>query len=164
MILTSHALIGAAIANTFPTEPLLGLTLSFVSHYMVDILPHTNYANDNLKKKFKNIFQEIESYKELFFAIIDVVMAVLLVYIIFVRDRDTLILSIAGAFVGVLPDILNFIFQKYSVRYLHIFDKAHNTLHYSKDYNHGYIHGVVTQFIAVLVFVAIYFLSSVIYI
>ena len=39
MILTPHALSGAAIAITVP-EPLVGLPLALGSHYLLDMVPH----------------------------------------------------------------------------------------------------------------------------
>lgn len=39
MTATAHALVGGAIAATIP-DPALGITLSFVSHPLLDMIPH----------------------------------------------------------------------------------------------------------------------------
>jgi hypothetical protein len=42
MILTCHLLVGAAVASKIPSIPL-GLTLAFLSHYLIDFIPHYEY-------------------------------------------------------------------------------------------------------------------------
>ena len=51
MILTPHSIVGAALANAFPDNPALGFGLAFASHYVLDMLPHTEYNISNLLDK-----------------------------------------------------------------------------------------------------------------
>lgn len=44
MVATSHALIGGAIAASSATNPALGLSLAFVSHPLLDLLPHWDFG------------------------------------------------------------------------------------------------------------------------
>jgi hypothetical protein len=43
MLLSTHALIGAAIGAYFASDPALGVTLAFGSHFVLDAIPHWDY-------------------------------------------------------------------------------------------------------------------------
>ena len=50
MILTPHVLVGAAIAINVEPKPL-GLVLAFLSHYILDAIPHWDYCVKNIQAK-----------------------------------------------------------------------------------------------------------------
>ena len=50
MIITPHLLFGAAIASQF-RNPFLAIVLAFLSHYLLDLIPHNEYPIENIKKK-----------------------------------------------------------------------------------------------------------------
>jgi hypothetical protein len=43
MILSTHAVIGAAIASFVPTHPPMAFVLGFASHFLLDAIPHWDY-------------------------------------------------------------------------------------------------------------------------
>ena len=43
MILSTHAIVGGAIASLFPSHPVLVATAGFVSHFAIDAIPHWDY-------------------------------------------------------------------------------------------------------------------------
>ncbi len=43
MTLTTHAVVGAALASALPGHPVLGLGLAFASHFALDAIPHWDY-------------------------------------------------------------------------------------------------------------------------
>jgi hypothetical protein len=43
MILSTHAIVGGAIASLFPQHPGLVAILGFASHYAIDAIPHWDY-------------------------------------------------------------------------------------------------------------------------
>jgi hypothetical protein len=43
MILTTHAIIGAALASFFPSHPAAAFAAGFVSHFALDAIPHVDY-------------------------------------------------------------------------------------------------------------------------
>ncbi|MDO8486832.1 MAG: hypothetical protein Q7S45_00850 [Candidatus Curtissbacteria bacterium] len=49
MTATAHALIGASIAATF-TNPIIGIPLAFVSHFLADIVPHWDVGTNHRQK------------------------------------------------------------------------------------------------------------------
>src|ERR1044072_2451537 len=56
MFLSTHAIAGAAVATLFPQQPVLGLAVGFVSHFVLDAIPHFDYKlesteyGDDMKK------------------------------------------------------------------------------------------------------------------
>jgi hypothetical protein len=43
MILTTHAIVGGALASLFPTHPIVVIAASFASHFAIDAIPHWDY-------------------------------------------------------------------------------------------------------------------------
>lgn len=43
MILSTHALVGAALANLFPSHPAAAFAVGFASHFALDAIPHADY-------------------------------------------------------------------------------------------------------------------------
>jgi hypothetical protein len=56
MTATAHALIGGAIAASTTANPALGLTLSALSHPIVDLIPHWDFAIGWRKKTKVTLF------------------------------------------------------------------------------------------------------------
>jgi hypothetical protein len=43
MILTTHAVVGAALASFLPSHPTLAFAVGFASHFVLDAIPHLDY-------------------------------------------------------------------------------------------------------------------------
>lgn len=43
MILSTHAIVGGAIASLIPTHPGLAVAAGFASHFVIDAIPHWDY-------------------------------------------------------------------------------------------------------------------------
>jgi hypothetical protein len=43
MILSTHAVVGGAIASLFPSHPVLVAVAAFASHFAIDAIPHWDY-------------------------------------------------------------------------------------------------------------------------
>jgi hypothetical protein len=43
MILSTHAIVGGAIASFIPSHPLLAAVVGFASHFAIDAIPHWDY-------------------------------------------------------------------------------------------------------------------------
>ncbi|MDD2823359.1 MAG: hypothetical protein PHQ59_04755 [Candidatus Daviesbacteria bacterium] len=73
MTATAHALIGGAVASTI-SNPELGLSLAFISHPLLDLIPHWDFANNWRAKDKFILFIEASA---------DLTFGVLLSYILF---------------------------------------------------------------------------------
>ncbi|MFH1455254.1 MAG: hypothetical protein ABIF22_02970 [bacterium] len=134
MILTPHAIVGATLANIFPNDPALGFGLAFFSHYILDMLPHTDYdINNFLEQKtqtVKSIFKSFGSALHFSFTLLDLIVAIILCILFFVRDEKTAIITLLGIVGGLLGDFFQFMYYKYKnqpwIFLQKIHDKTHN--------------------------------------
>jgi hypothetical protein len=59
MILLVHLLLGALIGQKI-SNPFLAVVLAFLSHYLLDLIPHTEYGVENIvAKQWKKMLPEI---------------------------------------------------------------------------------------------------------
>jgi hypothetical protein len=45
MILSTHAVVGGAIASLMPSHPVLAFVVGVASHYAIDAIPHVDYQS-----------------------------------------------------------------------------------------------------------------------
>jgi hypothetical protein len=45
MILTTHAVVGAALASFVPEHPAVAFVVGFGSHFILDAIPHVDYPS-----------------------------------------------------------------------------------------------------------------------
>lgn len=135
MILTPHALIGAAIYTLIP-NPWIGIPLAFISHFAADWIPHNHYhskASENGEFALSiNNFLKVG---------IDFTIAIALCSIITWRHQN--ILFILAGFLAMFPDALSF-FELLCKKYplpakkiilppLQFIRKFHLAIHAKKD-------------------------------
>lgn len=73
MTAIAHALVGGAIAASIP-DPSIGLPLAAISHPLMDLIPHWDYANNWRKKPKIKLFTE---------GVLDLLIGVILSYLLF---------------------------------------------------------------------------------
>lgn len=78
MTATAHALIGGAIASTV-SDPTLGVTFAFISHPLVDLIPHWDFGLHWREKTRLKLFLEAAG---------DCLLGFILAYLIFGRNVD----------------------------------------------------------------------------
>jgi ABC-type enterochelin transport system permease subunit len=162
MILTPHAIVGAALANMFPNEPVLGFGLAFASHYALDMIGHTDYDISNFldkdTKTVKSIFKSFGAALHFMFIIFDFVAAIFLCFLFFVRDKKSLMITLIGIAGGVLPDLFQFLYYKYKHEPWIFLQKVHDKIHHVFFEDSGNkIFGVFFQFFIPFCFLVIYY-------
>ena len=95
MIATCHILTGAAIAVKTQNSAL-GLVLAFLSHFILDFIPHKEY-NVDFKHKF---------WKFSLLDILKITLDVLVGILIILAINKSIIISLAGGFAAIFPDII----------------------------------------------------------
>lgn len=117
MILTPHAVVGAALTNMFPNDPVLGFSIAFLSHFALDAIPHYQYDIskflDEDTKSVKSILKDAGSAMHFLFIVFDLVVALSLCFLIFIKNRQSAMITLIGVIGGLLPDFLLFIYYKY---------------------------------------------------
>ena len=166
MTLTTHAVIGAAIASTMPTHPILGFTLAFASHFFLDSIPHWDYSLNSYKSDDANhLNDDMPINKEFFIDLskigLDMLCGILLVLIFFAfKSSDISITNITwipfiGLLGGVLPDALQFVYMKWRHQPLITLQKFHLWIHAKKDFNNRPLIGMSFQVAVILVVVIV---------
>ncbi|MBI2042189.1 MAG: hypothetical protein HYT21_00325 [Candidatus Nealsonbacteria bacterium] len=94
MILSAHILTGAAVATRIQ-NPILGIFLAFLSHYLLDIPPHKEYSIDNIKERRWG-----KSYYDCFKVLLDMAAALTAIY--FIAGNN--LTAYLGALAAIIPD------------------------------------------------------------
>lgn len=97
MVLTPHLLAGAAIASNVQS-PALALVIAFLSHFLLDILPHREYSIRKIKEK-----KWRESFSVFLKMAADMSIGLLAIFLL---SENTPIIY-AAAFVSILSDGAN---------------------------------------------------------
>lgn len=115
MILSTHALFGAALANFFPSRPIEAFLAGFMSHFILDALPHWDYKirSDSIRP---DIGAKIKWDKDFLIDAlkigIDIFVGIALSLIIFEgADKGNAIFW--GAIGGIMPDPLQFLYNRF---------------------------------------------------
>lgn len=165
MVLSTHAVAGAASVIIFKGYPLLGLILVFLSHFILDAIPHWHYKvlsrvkNDSLPFGEKLDFG-IVFLKDIFRGGIDfglgIVISLTVSQIFF---PSYFWLTAFGAFAGALPDLIQVIYYRFpNSMPLFYFQQFHEKVHTKKYLDNEPVKGISQQIIlsAVIIFVLVY--------
>lgn len=112
MILTIHSVVAAATANQIAI-PWIAWLAAFISHFILDAIPHREYSLENAKYGWKNKKFWILAIK----VAIDLIAGFIFI-IVFTHDRSNLFKNIVAGFIGLIPDgltILYYITKKNSL-------------------------------------------------
>lgn len=161
MILTTHAIVGAAAGRIF-SNPLMAFAAGFISHFILDAIPHWAYA---LKSKARNkeeplkenIVLNREFIGDLARIGLDFVLGVSAAIFIF-RGEDRFIGApanlLAGIAGGLLPDFMQFLYFKIRHEPLIFFQKLHIYVHKEKEFS-ALPYGIPSQIIVIIAAVII---------
>jgi len=165
MILTTHAVFGAAVASLVPDHPIIGFTLGFASHFVLDAIPHKDYelisieSDSKSKIQLINILQKKFSLlRDIIFVSLDALVGFILAFLFFFNPAYPWIFFV-GAFGSLIPDGMTFLYLIFKNKSLAAFYHFHS----------GYIHsryilklnqfvGVIFQFVTVVVLIIIMYL------
>ena len=124
MFITTHAVLGALIAQHLPGNPFAALVLGMASHFISDIIPH---GDTNL---YKNYISGRKVKTSIAYVTIDGICTTLFVLFIFNLGLGDAKLAITmGIIGGVLPDLLVGIYEVFHVRGLNWFHRLHFFFH-----------------------------------
>lgn len=100
MLLSVHATVGSVIGESVST-PLLAFILGFISHFILDIIPH---GDEELVKAYRNDFKNRGMLYLIFF---DLVSTIILMFLLFFLHKVSLSTTVIwGLIGGIAPDIM----------------------------------------------------------
>lgn len=156
MILASHSIIGVAAASLAPSNPILAFFFAFLSHFVADAIPHSEYKlSKSIDPKYS---EKIRLNRDLFSDVsklgLDLLFGITLSYFIF--HAEGLEIIAIGVFGGILPDILQFLYGKIKIEPLIVFKKLHDAAH-SERMEDRIVFGIITQLITLLAVIFLYY-------
>lgn len=142
MTATAHALVGGAIAYSFQ-NPALGIGLSFLSHPILDFIPHWDFGWNWRKKTKLKLFCE---------ASLDLTLGVVASYAIF-GQHVNIYYFLACVMASVLWDIMEIPYWFFNWRFAP-FSTLHSIQHHIQG-RAGLPWGILTQIVTVGLFIII---------
>lgn len=147
MTLTTHAVVGAAVASLIPQHPVLGFCAGFASHFIIDAIPHWDYPIAS--SSIDPLQGTVMKYDGAFFLDVlrigaDALFGVLLSVRVF---ATTVLLPIVvlGAVAGILPDPLQFVYTRFRHEPLLSLQRFHEWIHTRDHLENTKILGIISQ-------------------
>jgi len=162
MILSVHAVFGAAVAGMVPSHPMAGFVLGFASHFVLDAIPHRDYDLISVEsgpgKKFQLVDllqKKFALIRDMFLVSFDALIGFCLAFVFFFNPVHPFIFFI-GAFAALIPDGLTFLYLLLKHKPLgHFFDFHVSFIHTKLTLKLNQITGIILQFCTVGVIIAI---------
>ncbi|MDO8583737.1 MAG: hypothetical protein Q7R83_00995 [bacterium] len=124
MFVTTHAAIGALVAEAFPDHPWLAFFLAIASHFLSDMIPHGDSGI------YKGYVAGSKVRRAIAYVVLDSIVCVYFVLFLFntkvFENRMSISMGIVG---GVLPDFLVAIYELTKAPFLKWFHRLHFFFH-----------------------------------
>ncbi len=161
MTLSTHAVIGAAVAAALPNHPILGGLFAFGSHFLLDALPHWDYkilsasANPDVPTKltFDRLFV-LDLVRIGGDALLGIAVAAIF-FGYFSVDMSSSSFNpqhwfwLIGALAAILPDFLQFVYSKYPKGPIAQLQAFHRWIHTSHRLEGQTLLGIASQLVLV---------------
>ena len=131
MILSTHAVVGGAIASFLPAHPAAAFALAFASHYALDAIPHWDYpiASASMDPKICGPMRLDRAFlRDLITIGADGLLGTLAALLLFASPQ-TLAVVLLGAFGAMLPDALQFLHARFPHEPLKTLQRLHRWAH-----------------------------------
>jgi hypothetical protein len=132
MILSTHAVVGGAIASLFPSHPILVAVLGFTSHFVIDAIPHWDYPlkSISVKPNANNWALKINRplFRDLALIGFDACIGIVLTLLLFASPSTIGVVAL-GALAGMLPDALQIVHSLYPREPLGTLQQFHRWIH-----------------------------------
>lgn len=132
MILSTHAIVGGAIASFFPSHPALAVLAGFASHFAIDAIPHWDYPLQSISVGNGADNRRLKIGAALIgdLALIGLDACAGLALSLFLFATPAMVSTIAlGAIAGMLPDALQFVHSVYQREPLKSLQRFHSWIH-----------------------------------
>ncbi len=124
MFIVTHAIVGAFIGKHLPTHPYVAAILSFLVHFVNDIIPH---GDTDL---YKGYLAGFKARKMVVYVGGDILAAIIFIAVLFPLTPPAERLAVAAGIAGgVLPDILVGVYEVSKHRWFKPFHRMHFFIH-----------------------------------
>jgi hypothetical protein len=131
MILSTHAIIGGAIASLFPSHPVAAVASAFASHFAIDAIPHWDYPLRSiaLGPQARNSWGfDGARFRDLSLVGFDALVGFALAVSLFATSATVALVSL-GAVAAMLPDPLQFVHSLCPRGPLNLLQRFHSWIH-----------------------------------
>ena len=132
MILSTHAVVGGAVASLFPSHPVLVAALGFASHFAIDAIPHWDYPLQSISVRPDANNRALKMNRRLFRDLVligfDACAGIALTFLFFASPSTIGVIAL-GAFAGMLPDALQVVYSLYPREPLETLQLFHRWIH-----------------------------------
>jgi len=162
MILSTHAIFGAAVASLVPNHPVAGFALGFASHFALDAIPHRDYDFIFFEgdygseiKPINILINKFRLIRDMLLVSFDAFIGLLLAFLLFFDPVHPAIflLGVIGALIPDFLVILYIIIRHKSLKFFHDFHTS--VIHSKVILKLNQPTGVLLQFCTLTVLIAI---------
>lgn len=153
MTLTTHAVVGAAIAGALPTHPYVAILAAFASHFVLDALPHWDYPlrSESMKPGLAAAMKFNGALLADMLTIgADALLGMTLALLVLARPGDRALIA-CGAGAALLPDALQFAHMRLPREPLISLQRFHCWIHTSRHLRGRPVLGLTAQIMFVIV-------------
>jgi hypothetical protein len=157
LTLTTHAIVGAAIASVIPAYPTLAIAAAFASHFLLDAIPHWDYPilSDSLNPDVAAAMKYDRALLADVFRIgSDAMLGIALALLLLAKPSDLAVL-LCSATAAILPDALQFAYIRFPHEPLISLQRFHSWIHASRSLSARPILGLSAQIGLILLVVVI---------
>jgi hypothetical protein len=156
MILSTHALVGAALANLFPSHPGVAFAVGFASHFALDAIPHADYPIRSASVDPK-IGAPLRFDRALLHDAItigaDGTLGLVCAFLLFASTANQWAILL-GAVGAMLPDAFQFLYLRFPHEPLRTLQRFHRWAHTRVDIKDRVVLAVASQALLVVGFSA----------
>ncbi len=154
MVLSTHAVIGAAAASLFPNHPVLAFSVAFGSHFVADMIPHWHYPVGSFVREEDMMAEDMlinrQFYRDLFNIGLDAFLGLAVSYLVFSWLNVPFWIIVAGVVGGILPDPLQFVYWKWRHEPIATLQRFHVWIHSKTFLDHKPLPGITYQILIAL--------------
>jgi hypothetical protein len=132
MVLSTHAIVGGAIASLFPGHPVLAVAAGLASHFAIDAIPHWDYPLRSIAigtgADNRGLTVNAALLGDLALIGFDACLGLALAMLLFANSTTASVVAL-GAIAGMLPDPLQFVQSVFPREPLNSLQQFHSWIH-----------------------------------
>ncbi len=163
MILTTHAIVGAAVASFLPSHPAFAGLAAFGSHFAIDAIPHRDYSlhSFSLYPDLPKVAGPHALLRDAVWVGLDALVGILLAMGLWSSEKTAPVILL-GAIAGILPDPLQVVYSIFPYEPLRTLQRFHCWSHTNRRLDDRIVSSVLSQaaFALAVIAVAMFLHSS----